>query len=56
MHYDKFKSITEKTVKWDLTGKSGKIYCYQGIMAQKKKLSYTVIGKKIGNYCEANFS
>jgi len=21
MHYEKFKSITEKTVKWDLTGK-----------------------------------
>ena len=45
MHYDKFKSITENTVKWDLTGKSGKICCYQGIMPQKKKLSYNVIEK-----------
>ncbi len=45
MHYDKFKSITENTVKWDLTGKSGKICCYQVKMAQNKKLSYNVIEK-----------
>jgi len=45
MHYDKFKSITEKTVKWDLTGKSGKICHYQVKIVQNKKLFYNVIGK-----------
>ncbi len=45
MHYDKFKSITEKTVNGTWQAKSGKICCYQVKIAQNKKLSYNVIGK-----------
>ena len=47
MHYDKFKSITENTVKWDLTGKSGKICCYQVKMAQNNSMILEHKGKNL---------
>jgi len=38
MHYDKFKSITEKTVKWDLTGQIRKNLLLSSNNVQKQEI------------------